>query len=42
MQAKTSLTHPLKIDAMPCGGGLLGMTLCPGKQVTSPTSATQG
>ena len=35
MQTKTSLTHPLKIDAMPCGGGLLGMTLCPGKQVTS-------
>ena len=35
MQAKTSLTHPLKIDAMPCGGGLLGMTLCPGKQVES-------
>ncbi len=35
MQTKTSLTHPLKIDAMPCGGGLLGMTLCPGKQVES-------
>ena len=35
MQIRTSLTHPLKIDAMPCGGGLLGMTLCPGKQVTS-------
>ena len=35
MQTKTSLTHPLKIDAMPCGGGLLGMTLCPGKQAES-------
>ena len=35
MQTKTSLTHPLRIDAMPCGGGLLGMTLCPGKQVES-------
>ena len=35
MQVKTSLTHPLEIDAIPCGGGLLGMTLCPGKQVTS-------
>ena len=35
MQTKTSLTRPLKIDAMPCGGGLLGMTLCPGKQVES-------
>ena len=33
MPTRTSLTHPLKIDAMPCGGGLLGMTLCPGKQV---------
>ena len=35
MQTKTSLTHPLQIDAMPCGGGLLGMTMCPGKKVTS-------
>ena len=33
MATRTSLTHPLRIDAMPCGGGLLGMTLCPGKQV---------
>ncbi len=33
MQMKTSLTHPLQIDAMPCGGGLLGMTMCPGKEV---------
>lgn len=33
MATRTSLTHPLKIDALPCGGGLLGMTLCPGKQV---------
>ena len=33
MPTRTSLTHPLRIDAMPCGGGLLGMTLCPGKQV---------
>ena len=35
MPTRTSLMHPLKIDAMPCGGGLLGMTLCPGKQVDS-------
>ena len=35
MPTRTSLTDPLKIDAMPCGGGLLGMTLCPGKQVNS-------
>ena len=35
MPTRTSLTHPLKIDAMPCGGGILGMTLCPGKQVNS-------
>ena len=32
MPVKTSLTHPLKIDPMPCGAGLLGLTLCPGKQ----------
>ncbi len=35
MDTQTSLTHPLRIDAMPCGGGMLGMTLCPGKQVCS-------
>lgn len=32
MLAKTSLTHPLRIDAMACGAGLIGMTFCPGKQ----------
>lgn len=32
MPVKTSLTHPLEIDPMPCGAGLLGLTLCPGKQ----------
>ena len=32
MPTKTSLTHPLEIDAMPCGNGLVGMTLCPGKR----------
>ena len=35
MATRTSLTHPLRIDAVPCGGGLLGMTMCPGKQVKS-------
>ena len=29
---RTSLTHPLRIDAVPSlGGGLIGMTFCPGK-----------
>ena len=32
MPVKTSLTHPLEIDPMPCWAGLLGLTLCPGKQ----------
>ncbi len=32
MPVRTSLTHPLEIDPMPCGAGLLGLTLCPGKQ----------
>ena len=32
MPTKTSLTHPLEIDPMPCGAGVLGLTLCPGKQ----------
>ena len=31
-QARTSLTHPLRIDAVPApGGGRIGMTFCPGK-----------
>ena len=33
MATRTSLTDPLKIDAVPCGGGLLGMAMCPGKKV---------
>ncbi|MDE0038791.1 MAG: hypothetical protein OXU77_14745 [Gammaproteobacteria bacterium] len=32
MPKRTSLSHPLQIDAMPCGAGLVGMTLCPGKR----------
>ena len=35
MPPRTSLTDPLKIDAMPCGNGLIGMTLCPGKHASS-------
>ena len=35
MDTRSSLTHPLRIDAMLCGSGILGMTLCPGKQVCS-------
>ena len=32
LTAKTSLTHPLRIDAVAApGGGLIGMTFCPGK-----------
>ena len=32
-QAKTSLTHPLRIDNVSApGGGLIGMTFCPGKK----------
>ncbi len=34
-RTKTSSTHPLKIDALPCGSGTIGMTLCPGKQADS-------
>ena len=38
--ARTSLTHPLRIDALPIDGidGMLGLTLCPGK--TDPYSLT--
>lgn len=33
MNLLTSETHPLRIDSVECpGGGLIGMTLCPGKK----------
>lgn len=35
MSPRTSETHPLDIDAFPCGGGMLGMSLCPGKKAAS-------
>ena len=35
MPPRTSITDPLKIDAMPCGNGVIGMTLCPGKHASS-------
>jgi ADP-ribosylglycohydrolase len=37
---KTSQTHPLRIDTVPVGsfGGAIGMTLCPGKRITSAVS----
>lgn len=28
----TSLSHPLRIDAVPAGAGFIGMTFCPGKK----------
>ena len=33
--ARTSKTHPLRLDEIDCGGGLLGLTVCPGKQGAS-------
>ncbi|MDE0113908.1 MAG: ADP-ribosylglycohydrolase family protein [Albidovulum sp.] len=30
--AKTSITHPIRIDALPVGNGSLGITICPGKK----------
>ena len=29
---RNSTTHPLRIDSLPIGNGLLGLTLCPGKK----------
>ena len=29
---RTSLSHPLRIDELPIGNGLIGLTFCPGKQ----------
>ena len=36
---RTSLSHPLGIDEVPCGGGVLGLTLCPGKVAPSYAGA---
>ena len=33
--SKTSITHPLRIDALPAGNGSLGITICPGKKSAS-------
>ena len=30
--SRTSLTHPLQIDELACGAGVIGMTFCPGKK----------
>jgi len=35
MNVRTSESDPLRIDAVPCGAGLIGMTTCPGKQSES-------
>ena len=35
MDSKTSTTHPLEIDELRCGAGVVGMTPCPGKRVRS-------
>ena len=35
MAIKTSTTHPLEIDELPCRSGVIGMTLCPGKRAAS-------
>ena len=35
MPPRTSASNPLQIDGMPCGNGVIGMTLCPGKQAPS-------
>lgn len=32
---RTSLTHPIRIDPLAVGGGLLGLTFCPGKRANS-------
>lgn len=34
---RTSLSHPLRIDALPIAAGVLGLTFCPGKQGDSLT-----
>jgi ADP-ribosyl-[dinitrogen reductase] hydrolase len=36
---RTSLTHPIRVDALPVAGGLLGLTFCPGKHGDSLNGA---
>jgi ADP-ribosyl-[dinitrogen reductase] hydrolase len=36
---RTSLTHPLRVDAIPVDAGQLGLTFCPGKHGTSLNGA---
>lgn len=36
---RTSLTHPLRVDAIPVAAGQLGLTFCPGKHGTSLNGA---
>ena len=33
---RTSETSPLWINELPLGGGLVGMTICPGKTCSAP------
>jgi ADP-ribosyl-[dinitrogen reductase] hydrolase len=35
---KTSVTHPMRIDALPFGRGSIGLTFCPGKKQTNALS----
>lgn len=37
--ARTSLSHPIRVDALPMANGLLGLTFCPGKKDTSLSGA---
>ena len=37
--ARTSVTHPLRIDTLPVGNGSLGITFCPGKKGDSAHGA---
>lgn len=37
---KTSLSHPIRIDALPVAAGMLGLTFCPGKQGDSLTGGS--
>lgn len=32
---RTSASHPIRIDPLPVGNGVLGLTFCPGKKARS-------
>jgi hypothetical protein len=37
--ARTSISHPIRVDELPLSNGMLGLTFCPGKKGSSLSGA---